>query len=143
MSLNNTIFVKFKLNEIECEGEFIHWLDTNYFHGDNPGISIDISNGYIRPFDRYLRQTLIDRNMSIRKIDFIDWMNLGEVISCDAFRSNEVNHLRIIEKDEIKTSLSEINLCKKDIIHRRLALNIKDEDDLNLTQRLTELFNSI
>jgi hypothetical protein len=155
VSFHKPIYAKFKYEDAYLEGEYIP-MWTDYFSpkgcDDNPLTKPGI--GFLRPFDRDYRQLIINRNMNTRGLDYYDWMNLGDVVECDAFitvenRSAEdspllIDKFEIVSREEISTDQKNIDLCRKDIVHRMIVLskNMKNYDQ-ELIKNLEKSFYEI
>ncbi len=130
MSFRDPIYVRYKYHGQEYEGEYIPNSDRyDYFSGrvDDD----EIIFGYIRPFDRNLRQANIDFNLSHQGLSYVAWMTEEDVVICDAFVTSDrlckygsksllVSDVEIIEEINLKLSKEEIDLCLKDLVDRQM-----------------------
>jgi hypothetical protein len=118
MSLFSPFYVKFKVNDIILEGEFIP-IATDYVSYIEPyKLPLDSKIGFIRPIERDLRQQIIDKNLKSRDVSYEEWIRVGELIDCDAFSTSDVEDIQIVDREELEASEEDILLTKKDIIHR-------------------------
>jgi alpha-L-fucosidase len=60
-------------------------IEGEFFSYEECGRDIDPKWGYIRPFDRVIRQQLIDNLQATHGIDLQTFTSQGDLITCDAF----------------------------------------------------------
>ncbi|HAS0898929.1 TPA: hypothetical protein I3357_004808, partial [Enterobacter hormaechei subsp. steigerwaltii] len=70
-------YVRFEFHGKTMEGEF--------FRYESFGKDIDPKCGYIRPFDRVIRQQLLDNTQSFHGVDLLKFTSLDDLIICDAY----------------------------------------------------------
>jgi hypothetical protein len=61
------------------------FFEGEFFSYEECGRDIDPKWGYIRPFDRAIRQQLIDNLQATHGIDLLTFTSQGNLITCDAF----------------------------------------------------------
>jgi len=80
VSLHKPLYAKLRYNNVSLEGEYIPiWTDYFSPEGCDNNPLTELGLGFIRPFNRDYRQSIIYGNMSERELDYYDWMNLGKV----------------------------------------------------------------
>ena len=80
VSLHKPLYAKLRYNNVSLEGEYIPiWTDYFSPEGCDNNPLTEPGLGFIRPFNRDYRQSIIYGNMSERELDYYDWMNLGKV----------------------------------------------------------------
>lgn len=111
-------YVRFSWEGQPMEGEFFH-------------IAEDSDSGVIRPFDRKLRQELVDDKLKHREVSFKDFINLNELISCDGIATDEsikvgdgiynvVEHYDLIDKDDLTSNVIEMADCRHELLNRQI-----------------------
>ena len=113
MSIHNTLYVKFKNNGFEEEGEFIP-VSTDYAsYIESPTPPSNFESGFIRPLSRNLRQIIIDNNQKYRSVSYDDWLTLGELIKCDALSTDDIDEFELVDIKDLKSPEEDIFLAKK------------------------------
>ena len=151
MSLKYPIYVRFKYDGKVMEGEYIPYLsdhfDTKDFvQQEQERYQKTEIYGYIRPFDRELRQNIINLNMEFQNHDYKDQMTIGGINTCDALRASDklpsdgnnyplASDVELVLRAELKASDEDIELCVKDILDRQLLLLDQDKALLDLRQQ--------
>ncbi|WP_130945124.1 hypothetical protein [Klebsiella quasipneumoniae] len=131
-------YVRFDWRGNSIEGEF--------FSYEEYGRDIDPKWGYIRPFDRAIRQQLIDNLQATHGIDLLAFTSQGDLITCDAFVTHKnlqaahqvvVESFDFVDESELKTERERIGNCRVDLIRRQYVVgsNLKEPkeslDNLN------------
>lgn len=123
-------YVVFKWRDREYEGEFFRdsLAEIDLCFGDFS----KKNRGYLRPFDKGLRQSIIDAHMNNHGIDFEKWMTIGDVIACDSFVNHPdlkrpyldvvVEEFRFIKREELNSSQDSIADCRTDLLRRQYLL---------------------
>lgn len=155
MSLHKPLYARFNFKGITLEGEYVpQWTDYFSPEGCDTNPLTEPGLGYIRPFDKEYRQSIIDRNMAMYRHDYESFMRLGDIVECDAFVSSDklcrvdnallVQDLEMIEEKELSVEKKEMVSCRIDIVHRmlRLSKNMADSDP-ELISTLEEVFNKL
>jgi hypothetical protein len=85
------------------------------------GRDIDPKWGYIRPFDRVIRQQLIDNLQATHGIDLQTFTSQGDLITCDAFVTHKdlqaahqvlVESFDFVDESELTTERERIGNCR-------------------------------
>jgi hypothetical protein len=155
VSLHKPLYAKFRYKDVSLEGEYIPmWTDYFSPEGCDNNPLTEPGLGFIRSFDRDLRQSILYANMNRLDWDYEDWMNLGDVVQCDAFVTGKDNYhadhplliddFKIVSREELTTNQEEIDLCRKDILERMIIItkNMKDGDQ-ELLKQLEEIFYNL
>ena len=131
-------YVRFDWGGLSLEGEF--------FSYEEYGRDIDPKWGYIRPFDRAIRQQLIDNLQATHGIDLLTFTSQGDLITCDAFVTHKdlqaahqilVESFDFVDESELTTEREHIGNCRIDLIRRQYIVgsNLKEPkeslDNLN------------
>lgn len=155
MSLYKPLYARFKFKDITLEGEYIpQWTDYFSPEGCDTNSLTEVGLGYIRPFNKEYRQSIIDRNMAMYNHDYESFMRLGDIVECDAFVSNDrlcrvdnvllVHDFEMISEEELTTDKKERDSCRIDIVHRMLVLSKNmSGSDPQLISTLDEIFNRL
>ncbi|MBF3237493.1 hypothetical protein H4N55_12890 [Aeromonas veronii] len=133
-------YVRFNWGGKSIEGEFYEY--------NSVGNELGSRAGYIRPFDKILRQSLIDNIQAAQNLDLQDFLYKDELITCDAFVTHPsirrpyqyiINEFEFITEDELVTNKDVISSCRADLLSRqyRYGKNQKESDEL-LNNILTE-----
>ena len=121
-------------------------MEGEFYRYESFGDDIDPKLGYIRPFDRQIRQQLIDNLQATHSIDLQTFTSKGNLITCDAFVTHQ--HLQaahqvviasfdFIDESELTTERERIGHCRVDLIRRQyiVGYNLKEPkealDNLN------------
>ena len=129
-------YARFKWNGQTMEGEFFQYSlsladDTK------------TTKGYIRPFDRNLRQSILDAHQSNHKIDFYDFFTIEYLIECDSLVTHPdlkrpyidvlVDDFEFTEEDDLITDKSLITNCRLDMLRRQniLARALNEPSDIS------------
>ncbi len=134
MSFSSPIYVKFKFNEIEHEGEYFPYTFDPFGFYETEREDDDELVGHIRPFNIELRKNIIKRNEKIHKTSYQEWCTKGDVIKMDAFVSSDelsvidnallVTDVQIVSRDALKTPLDTVNDTRSELLNRmELLLN--------------------
>lgn len=116
-------YVRFNWHGNPIEGEFFSYESF----GDN----IDPQLGYIRPFDRAIRQQLIDNLQATHGIDLNTFTSQGDLITCDAFVTHKnlqtahqvvIESFDFIDESELTTEREHIGNCRVDLIRRQYSV---------------------
>lgn len=126
-------YVRFDWHGQKMEGEFFkyNWC----------GDEVSPKAGYIRPFDKFLRQCLVDNLQAGKNIELKYFTTKDNLVDCDAFVTHsfiKAPHQSIIEdfdvitKDELVTDKSLIDDCRVDMLHRqyRFGSSLKESEEL-------------
>ncbi|GAA3980264.1 hypothetical protein [Allohahella marinimesophila] len=118
-------YISFKWGDQEMEGEFFR---NSLEVIDDPLTT----RGYIRPFDKRLRQSIVDCHMKANGMDLEDYMRLGDLVECDAlvthervkrpYISNLVTDFAFINFSELATDQALIADCRADLLRRQAVL---------------------
>ena len=122
-------YVRFDWRGNSIEGEFFSYEEC--------GRDIDPKWGYIRPFDRVIRQQLIDNLQATHGVDLQTFTSQGDLIPCDAFATHknlQESHQLIIEscdfvdESELTTHKQIIGSCRVDLLRRQYIVgsNLKE-----------------
>ncbi|EFV39284.1 hypothetical protein AB8884_06485 [Yersinia enterocolitica] len=122
-------YVRFDWRGNSIEGEFFSYEEC--------GRDIDPKWGYIRPFDRVIRQQLIDNLQATHGVDLQTFTSQGDLITCDAFATHknlQESHQLIIEsfdfvdESELTTHKQIIGSCRVDLLRRQYIVgsNLKE-----------------
>ena len=113
-------YVRFDRHGKSIEGEF--------FSYESFGDDIDPKLGYIRPFNRVIRQQLIDNLQATHGIDLLTFTSQGDLITCDAFVTHKdlqaahqilVESFDFVDESELTTEREHIGNCRIDLIRRQ------------------------
>lgn len=126
-------YVRFDWHNIPMEGEF--YLYDLYGFELNPKV------GFIRPFDKTLRQQFIDNLQKTHSIDLMKFVRKDELIICDAFVTSNyiqapyqivIDHFAFITEDELMTDKDAISNCRVDLLQRQYVLghNLNESKDV-------------
>lgn len=116
-------FVRFNWHGKPLEGEFY------LYKGD--GEEHEEKIGYIRPFDKSIRQQLVDNLQNTQNFDLMSSISKNEVITCDAFVTGArikaayqvlISDFDFITESEIKTSREAVCHCRYDVLQRQYIL---------------------
>lgn len=116
-------YVRFEWRGNAIEGEF--------FRYDACGRDTDPKWGYIRPFDRTLRQQLIDNLQKTHAINLQTFTSQNDLITCDAFvthKALQAAHQAVIEtfdfvpESELTTEREHIGHCRVALIRRQYSV---------------------
>ena len=131
-------YVRFDWHGNPLEGEF--------FSYESFGDDIDPKLGYIRPFDRVIRQQLIDNLLATHGIDLQTFTSKDDLITCDAFVTHKnlqaahqvaIESFDFVDESELTTERERIGNCRVDLIRRQYIVgsNLKEPkeslDNLN------------
>ncbi|EML3778727.1 hypothetical protein RCG73_001175 [Enterobacter roggenkampii] len=131
-------YVRFDWHGNSIEGEFFSYVEC--------GRDIDPKWGYIRPFDRVIRQQLIDNLQATHGIDLQTFTSQGDLITCDAFVTHKdlqaahqvlVESFDFVDESELTTERERIGNCRVDLLRRQYIVgsNLKEPkeslDNLN------------
>ena len=136
-------YVRFKWNEEILEGEFFR----------NCIISIDdprTTKGYIRPFSKALRQSILDIHMSTHGVDFDDYYTIDYLIACDALVSHRdlkrpyldvvVERFELINEKDITTNSELVADCRADLLYRQCIASKQVNEPPEVLDRLNNEF---
>ena len=124
-------YVVFKWGNRELEGEFFRdsSAEIDFCFGDTS----KKNRGYLRPFDKELRQWITDIHMNNHGIDFEKFLTVGELIECDSFVNHTdlkrpylnvvVEEFRFIDKQELSSPQYSIADCRADLLKRQYLLS--------------------
>lgn len=119
-------YVRFDRHGKSIEGEF--------FSYESFGDDIDPKLGYIRPFNRVIRQQLIDNLQTTHGIDLQTFMSQGNLITCDAFVTHKdlqaihqvvCDAFEFIDESELTTERELICNCRADLLRRQYIIGIQ------------------
>ncbi|WP_429025324.1 hypothetical protein [Aeromonas media] len=138
-------YVRFTRHGKDMEGEFFkyNWC----------GDEVSPQAGYIRPFDKFLRQCLVDNLQAGKEMELQDSATKDNLVDCDAFVTHpfiKAPHQSIIEdfdvitKNELVTDKSLIDDCRVDMLQRQyLFAKMRSEPEEILSSILMEYRNRI
>ncbi|CNI37622.1 hypothetical protein ACMU9U_001140 [Yersinia enterocolitica] len=118
-------YVRFEQLGKPMEGEF--------FSYESFGDDIDPKWGYIRPFNRVIRQQLIDNLQATHGIDLRAFTSQGDLIACDAFVTHKdlqakhqivLDAFEFIDESELTTERELIGNCRTDLLRRQYIIGI-------------------
>lgn len=123
-------YVRFSWKGKPMEGEF-------YLHG----VDTDPQTGYIRPFDKALRQQLVDNLQRSQNIDLLTFISRQDLICCDAFVTSTaiqtpwqilVDRVEFITEEALQTDKEAVSQCRAELLQRQyvFASNLKEPQDL-------------
>lgn len=112
-------YVRFDWHGNKMEGEFYkyNWC----------GDEVSPETGYVRPFDKFLRQCLIDNLQASQEFDAEDSLSESWLVICDAIVTNKyiqapyqcaVEKFEFISEGELTTEKSNISDCRLDLLQR-------------------------
>ncbi|CNF81759.1 hypothetical protein [Yersinia intermedia] len=113
-------YVRFDWRGKPMEGEFYRY--------ESFGAEIDPKLGYIRPFDKALRQQLVDNLQVTQKIDLLKYLAKNDLITCDAFVTSKniqasyqivIDHFDFINEDKLVSDKETISHCRADLLQRQ------------------------
>lgn len=113
-------YVRFEFHGKTMEGEF--------FRYESFGKDIDPKCGYIRPFDRVIRQQLLDNTQSFHGVDLLKFTSLDDLIICDAYVTDEnikgshqivIKDFDFIDEADLATHKQIIGSCRVDLLRRQ------------------------
>lgn len=119
-------YVRFEQSGKPMEGEF--------FSYESYGDDIDLKWGYIRPFNRVIRQQLIDNLQATHGIDLQSFISQGDLITCDAFVTHKnfqakhqvvLGSFEFIDESELTTERELISNCRVDLLRRQYTVGIR------------------
>ncbi|MEN0580153.1 hypothetical protein AAIG39_14220 [Phytobacter palmae] len=119
-------YVRFDWRGNSIEGEF--------FSHESFGDDIDPKLGYIRPFDRVIRQQLIDNLQATNGIDLQTFISQGDLITCDAFVTHKdlqakhqvvLDAFEFIDESELTTERELISNCRADLLRRQYIVGVQ------------------
>ncbi len=120
-------YVVFKWRGQDIEGEFFrdNLAEIDFCFGDLS----KKNRGYLRPFDKKLRQWIIDIHMINNGLSFDEFFTLGDLIVCDSFVNHPdlkrpyldvvVDEFRFIKREELKSPQYLIADCRADLLRRQ------------------------
>ncbi|HHC7270409.1 TPA: hypothetical protein ACN30M_004243 [Vibrio parahaemolyticus] len=122
-NLKPDAYVRFSWEGQPMEGEFFRAYK-------------DSDGGVIRPFDRALRQELVDDKLKHREVSFKSFINLNELITCDGIATdksvkvgdgilNVVDQYDLIDKDDLTSNVIEIADCRHELLNRQIYVGSK------------------
>lgn len=125
-------YVRFDWHGKLMEGEF--------FRYDPFDADIEPKLGYIRPFDKILRQQLIDNLQSTQGIDLLTFIAKSDLISCDAFVTDKkiqcrhqivIEQFEFIDENEIVSDKKATSNCRVNLLQRQyvLAYNLNESKE--------------
>ena len=113
-------YVRFEQSGKSMEGEFYRY--------ESFGQDSDPTWGYIRPFNRVIRQQLIDNLQAQHGIDLQTFTSQGELITCDASVTHKdlqarhqvvLDAFEFIDQSELTTEQELIAHCRVDLLRRQ------------------------
>lgn len=121
-------YARFEMLGKPMEGEFYRYDSFD---------DIDPKVGYIRPFDKVIRQQLIDNLQAKQGIDLQRFIAKDDLIICDAYVTDKhiqspyqivIDRFDFIDKSELVTDQEAIRSCRVDLLQRQyiLASNLKE-----------------
>ncbi|CAM7603484.1 hypothetical protein KLVAMA180M_26000 [Klebsiella variicola subsp. variicola] len=119
-------YVRFDWYGNSIEGEF--------FSYESFGDDIDPKLGYIRPFDRVIRQQLIDNLQATNGIDLQTFTSQGDLITCDAFVTHKdlqakhqvvLDAFEFIDESGLTTERELISNCRADLLRRQYIVGVQ------------------
>ncbi|MBM3074464.1 hypothetical protein [Lelliottia sp. RWM.1] len=119
-------YVRFERHGKSMEGEF--------FSYESFGDDIDPKWGYIRPFNRVIRQQLIDNLQARHGIDLQTFTSQGDLITCDAFVTHKdlqaahqivIESFDFIDESELTTERELISNCRADLLRRQYIVGVQ------------------
>ncbi len=132
-------YVRFKWRGQELEGEFFRHNNFLIFFDD----PLD-GRGFIRPFDKDLRQSILDARMKHDGVDLELFCRRSDLITCDSLINHPdlytylddiiVEDFVLIKQDELKCSKEIIADCRADLLKRQYILSnaLNEEAELSL-----------
>lgn len=119
-------YARFDWRGNSIEGEFFSYVEC--------GRDIDPRWGYIRPFDRGIRQQLVDSLQATHGIDLQTFTSQGDLIICDAFVTHKdlqakhqvvLDAFEFIDESELTTDRELISSCRVDLLRRQYIVGIQ------------------
>ncbi|WP_039057345.1 hypothetical protein [Enterobacter sp. Bisph1] len=119
-------YVRFDWSGNTIEGEFFSYVEC--------GRDTDPKCGYIRPFDRGIRQQLIDNLQATHGIDLQKFTSQDDLITCDAFVTHKdlkakhqvvVDAFEFIGESELTTERECIGNCRVDLLRRQYIVGVQ------------------
>ena len=135
-------YVRFGIHGKPLEGEFYRY--------DLFGCDLGPTVGYIRPFNKILRQELIDCLQSVQSRDLINFVANDEVITCDAYVTDKqiqggyqllIEHFDFIDESDLSTDRKEISSCRVDLLQRQYILASNKNENKEVLNNIDKEFH--